>query len=46
MDGRSQARVEATNVFERHGGRWLLVHHHGSPVVAPVGSDEPISHLQ
>ncbi len=25
--------VAATNVFARHEGRWLLVHHHGSPVV-------------
>ncbi|MEM8717163.1 MAG: nuclear transport factor 2 family protein, partial [Cyanobacteria bacterium P01_G01_bin.4] len=23
----------ATNVFERMGGQWFLMHHHGSPVV-------------
>jgi ketosteroid isomerase-like protein len=44
-DGVSRSQVEATNVFERHGGEWLLVHHHGSPVVGPV-SDEPSPHLQ
>lgn len=26
----SRGRVVATNVFERQGGRWVLVHHHGS----------------
>ena len=28
------ARVEATNVFRSRRGRWLVVHHHGSPVSA------------
>lgn len=46
VDGVSHARVEATNVFERHAQRWLLVHHHGSPVVSRFGDDEPSSHLQ
>jgi ketosteroid isomerase-like protein len=27
------ARVVATNVFRRHGGRWRMVLHHGSPVL-------------
>ena len=45
-DGVSQSQVEATNVFERHEGRWLLVHHHGSPVVSGPVSDEPPPHLQ
>jgi ketosteroid isomerase-like protein len=44
-DGVSRSTVEATNVFERHEGRWRLVHHHGSPVVGPI-SDEPSSRLQ
>ncbi len=26
------ARVEATNIFVLREGRWLLAHHHGSPV--------------
>ncbi len=46
LDGPSVARVEATNVFERHDGHWLLVHHHGSPVVASDGPDEPTPALQ
>jgi ketosteroid isomerase-like protein len=46
LDGPSRARVEATNVFERHGGQWLLVHHHGSPVVLASEPDEPTSALQ
>ena len=29
---RLEARSMATNVFERMGDRWYLVHHHGSPV--------------
>jgi ketosteroid isomerase-like protein len=27
------AKVLATNVFRRDGGRWLMVLHHGSPVL-------------
>jgi ketosteroid isomerase-like protein len=45
-DGVSRSAVEATNVFERHGGRWLLVHHHGSPVLAGPVTEEPSPHLQ
>jgi hypothetical protein len=30
----SGARVAATNVFVHEGGRWRMVHHHGSPVSA------------
>jgi uncharacterized protein (TIGR02246 family) len=25
------ARMQATNVFVRHGGTWALLHHHASP---------------
>jgi ketosteroid isomerase-like protein len=39
-DGRVEAQVEATNVFERWDGRWLLVHHHGSPVYPPLDAPE------
>jgi ketosteroid isomerase-like protein len=47
IDGPAISRVEATNVFERHGDRWLLVHHHGSPIVAaPEPDDEPGPMLQ
>jgi ketosteroid isomerase-like protein len=45
-DGVSRSQVEATNVFERHDGRWRIVHHHGSPVVAMPGPEEPSPHLQ
>jgi hypothetical protein len=45
-DGVSRSQVEATNVFERHEGRWLIVHHHGSPVVTGPTTDEPPPHLQ
>ena len=27
--------ILATNVFERQGGRWRLVHHHASHILAP-----------
>lgn len=27
------AKSMATNIFERMGGRWYLVHHHGSPLM-------------
>jgi ketosteroid isomerase-like protein len=35
MDGKvAEAKVQATNVFTRHDGRWLMVHHHGSSLPA------------
>ena len=40
-DGRVATQVQATNIFERHEGRWFLVHHHGSPVYAPFTDAEP-----
>jgi len=33
-DGRvSEAKVQATNIYRRRDGQWLMVHHHGSPVL-------------
>jgi hypothetical protein len=29
------AKVLATNIFQREGGAWKLVLHHGSPVLPP-----------
>ncbi|WP_395735109.1 nuclear transport factor 2 family protein [Prosthecobacter sp.] len=28
-----ETRVLATNLFERIGDEWLMIHHHGSPVM-------------
>jgi ketosteroid isomerase-like protein len=28
-----QSRILATNLFERVGERWMIIHHHGSPVM-------------
>ena len=34
VDGRvNEAKIEATNIFSKHGERWMIVHHHGSPVM-------------
>jgi ketosteroid isomerase-like protein len=41
-DGVSRGRVEATNIFERHDGKWLLVHHHGSPLVRSHTPDDDL----
>jgi ketosteroid isomerase-like protein len=41
QEGRMATQVEATNIFERRSGRWLLVHHHGSPVYPPFADREP-----
>jgi uncharacterized protein (TIGR02246 family) len=30
---RLKARSMATNIFERMGERWYLIHHHGSPLI-------------
>jgi ketosteroid isomerase-like protein len=38
-DGISHSLVLATNVFERVGGKWFMILHHGSPVIQP--DDEP-----
>jgi ketosteroid isomerase-like protein len=38
-DGISHSLVLATNVFERVGGKWYMILHHGSPVIQP--DDEP-----
>lgn len=32
-DRRLSAKSMATNIFEQMGGRWYMVHHHGSPLV-------------
>lgn len=39
-DGKVEARVQATNVFEHRAGRWMLVHHHGSPIYSPFETAE------
>jgi len=37
------ARLQATNVFQRSGGRWWLVHHHASTVSGPPSTGAPDS---
>ncbi len=37
----SVTSILATNLFERQGGGWLLVHHHASHVVAAPGATGP-----
>jgi ketosteroid isomerase-like protein len=39
-EGTMRMQVLATNIYERLGNKWLLVLHHGSPVVQP-SEDEP-----
>lgn len=34
-DGSSRSRILTTNLFEQRDGRWLIIHHHGSPIFAP-----------
>ena len=29
----NEGKIEATNIFRKRRERWLLVHHHGSPVM-------------
>ena len=34
VDGRvNEGKIEATNIFRKRGDRWMIVHHHGSPVM-------------
>ncbi|HXG30139.1 MAG TPA: nuclear transport factor 2 family protein [Thermodesulfobacteriota bacterium] len=30
--------AQATNIFERHGSHWLMIHHHASPVPMTGGN--------
>jgi len=39
----ARGRMQATNLFQRHEGRWRLVHHHASPIdpqLADVTSEQ------
>jgi ketosteroid isomerase-like protein len=29
--------AQTTNIFERHGSRWFMIHHHASPIPVPRG---------
>jgi len=40
-DGMTRSQVLATNVFERVGQKWMMILHHGSPVMQPSSNDEP-----
>jgi ketosteroid isomerase-like protein len=39
-DGISSALIEATNIFVRHRGRWLLVHRHTTPLPGKPDSSQ------
>jgi ketosteroid isomerase-like protein len=40
-DGIARSQVLATNVFERVGQKWMMILHHGSPVIQPAADDDP-----
>jgi ketosteroid isomerase-like protein len=42
--GFSTALIEATNIFVRRGGRWLMVHHHTTPLPGrlPAGASDTV----
>jgi ketosteroid isomerase-like protein len=33
--------VLTTNIFEKHNGQWLIIHHHGSSVAQPPSQVNP-----
>jgi len=41
-DGVSRSQVLTTNVFERVGNQWLMILHHGSPVIQPEDDEPPL----
>ena len=41
-EGISRSQVLTTNVFERSGERWLMVVHHGSPVIQSQDDEPPL----
>jgi ketosteroid isomerase-like protein len=36
-----ESTVLATNIYEKNDGRWLMIHHHGSPVFSRTAVQEP-----
>ena len=40
LDGSNVTTALATNIFEKREGRWLLIHHHASPVGSDGESDD------
>ena len=41
-DGTMRTQVLATNIYERVGSRWLMVLHHGSPIIQPAADEPPL----
>jgi ketosteroid isomerase-like protein len=41
-EGTIRTQVLATNVYERIGNKWLMVLHHGSPVMQPADDEPPL----
>ncbi len=41
-DGISRSQVLTTNVFERVGEKWLMILHHGSPILQPDDDEPPL----
>lgn len=41
-EGTLRTQVLATNIYERVGNRWMIVLHHGSPVMQPADDEPPL----
>src|SRR5262249_44626582 len=41
-EGTIRTLVLATNIYERVGPRWMMVLHHGSPVIQPAADEPPL----
>ena len=41
-EGTMRTQVLATNIYERVGNRWMMVLHHGSPVMQPADDEPPL----
>jgi ketosteroid isomerase-like protein len=41
-EGTMRTQVLATNIYERVGNRWMMVLHHGSPVMQATGDEPPL----
>jgi ketosteroid isomerase-like protein len=39
-DREQENQVLATNLFEQRDGRWLMIHHHASPIFRVSGEAE------
>ncbi|MGE0823592.1 MAG: nuclear transport factor 2 family protein [Candidatus Binatia bacterium] len=39
-DGPARSQILTTNILEKQNGQWFIIHHHASPIFAPLSPGE------